>query len=210
MKVSFIRKEYTPVLELFFAGWGMDPHLFDSDNLPSDSDFCICYDYSDLSLNLSLFSNYQAIHVTAWSMGVWAAAMVLQNSGLPIVKSRAVNGTHTPIHDLTGIPTTIFEGTLQHLSEKTLDKFYLRMCGNRNARIRFESYKSERSLESLRTELTQIKILSTSSQIPYFGWDLAVISNNDLIFPADNQRNAWNNTPILETNESHYPLNFFK
>ncbi|MEG1902904.1 MAG: DUF452 family protein [Bacteroidales bacterium] len=209
MKHTFIRQGKSPVLDLIFAGWGMDQHPFLQE--ATDNDLCICYDYSDLSLDLSIFESYHHIRLLAWSMGVWSAARTFENSDLPFVMKVAVNGTLYPIDDLHGIPRTIFSSTLEHLSVATIDKFNRRMCGTKEQKSRFDQIAPLRSVESLRNELLVLYNQVESSPIPAFKYDKAIIGTKDLIFPSENQRSAWKQekeTRITEIAMAHYPENF--
>ena len=127
MKHYFIQQKHLPRLTLFFAGWGMDECPF-MDHCPENSDLLVCYDYRSLDFDFTLLQGYQEIRLIAWSMGVWAASMVLQDMDLPICERVALNGTVTPVDDLKGIPQQVFEGTLEGLNEGTLEKFIRRMC----------------------------------------------------------------------------------
>ncbi|MCS3158440.1 DUF452 family protein [Phocaeicola dorei] len=127
MKHYFIQQNYLPRLTLFFAGWGMDECPF-MDYCSGNSDLLVCYDYRSLDFDFTLLQGYQEIRLIAWSMGVWAASMVLQDMDLPICESVALNGTVTPVDDLKGISQQVFEGTLEGLNEVTLEKFIRRMC----------------------------------------------------------------------------------
>lgn len=209
MKHTFIQQGKSPVLDLIFAGWGMDQHPFLQED--TENDLCICYDYSDPDLDLSIFKPYRHIRLLAWSMGVWSAARTFENSDLPFVVKVAVNGTLYPIDDLHGIPQTIFLGTLKHLSAATLDKFNRRMCGTKEQKNRFDQVAPLRSIESLRNELQTLYNQFECSSKPAFKYDKAIIGTSDLIFPSDNQRNAWkqeNEIVITERAIAHYHGSF--
>ena len=84
MKHYFIQQKHLPRLTLFFAGWGMDECPF-MDHCPENSDLLVCYDYRSLDFDFTLLQGYQEIRLIAWSMGVWAASMVLQDMDLLFV-----------------------------------------------------------------------------------------------------------------------------
>ncbi|WP_455669426.1 DUF452 family protein [Phocaeicola sp.] len=205
MKHYFIHKQNHPRLTLFFAGWGMDEHPF-MDYCPEDGDLLICYDYRSLHFEYSLLEGYEEIRVVGWSMGVWAAAQVLQHTEFPITESIAVNGTMTPKDNEKGIPEMIFEGTLKGLNATGLQKFRRRMCGSGEAMNVFLENEPQRSLEELRDELRLIG--EQVSALPFFKfeWKKAVIGKRDLIFAAANQWNAWRDTgaEIIEQDIPHY------
>ena len=52
---------------------------------PENSDLLVCYDYRSLDFDFTLLQGYQEIRLIAWSMGVWAASMVLQDMDLLFV-----------------------------------------------------------------------------------------------------------------------------
>lgn len=66
------------------------------------------------------------------SHGPWVYGLPLRfckkNNG-SITTSIAINGTHFPIDDEKGISTHIYHATLENLSDTSLLKFQLRMCG---------------------------------------------------------------------------------
>ena len=205
MKHTFIHKQNHPCLTLFFAGWGMDPHPF-ADYIPRHSDLLMCYDYRSLDFETSLLEGYEEIRVAAWSMGVWAAAQVLEHMALPVKESIAVNGTMTPVDDNNGIPVAIFKGTLEGLNERNLQKFYRRMCLPADELTRFLRKCPQRGVEELKEELRCIGEYAAALPVPSFQWDKAVVGTKDLIFPTGNQVNAWKNTqtPCVEYDIPHY------
>ena len=155
MKHYFIQQNYLPRLTLFFAGWGMDECPF-MDYCSGNSDLLVCYDYRSLDFDFTLLQGYQEIRLIAWSMGVWAASMVLQDMDLPICESVALNGTVTPVDDLKGISQQVFEGTLEGLNEVTLEKFIRRMCLKKENLETFLSKRPQRAVEELQEELRRI------------------------------------------------------
>lgn len=209
MKQLYIQQQNTRRLHLFFAGWGMDETPFLSYH-PQESDFMICYDYRTLRFDEELLARYHEIHLTAWSMGVWAASQVMQGLSLPIVHSTAFNGTLYPVDEKRGIPPTIFEGTLNGLNETTLRKFQRRMCGTASAYNAFMEVSPKRSIVDLKEELStigeQYHCLPPSS----YHWDKAIIGHADRIFLPENQLNAWTGkTTIKHIEVSHYEPKVF-
>ena len=137
-------------MTLFFAGWGMDECPF-MDYCPENSDLLVCYDYRSLDFDFTLLQGYQEIRLIAWSMGVWAASMVLQDMDLPICESVALNGTVTPVDDLKGISQQVFEGTLEGLNEGTLESGNILVetsatCGRGTARRASEDWRTGKIL----------------------------------------------------------------
>ncbi|MCZ2661847.1 malonyl-ACP O-methyltransferase BioC [Bacteroides fragilis] len=190
---------------LFFTGWGMDETPF-IHYLPQHRDLIICYDYRSLDFDKTLLSTYTQIQVVAWSMGVWAASQVLQGSNLPITQSIAINGTPFPIDDARGIPPVIFEGTLNNLSEATLQKFRRRMCGSGSDFKAFCEIAPQRTVEELKEELTAIHRQYNELPPSAFVWNKAIIGESDHIFPSRNQEQAWEGhcTEIQRYEGAHY------
>lgn len=211
---DFISNKGKKGLSLFFAGWGMDKRPFG--NLAcQDMDIMICYDYTDTGFDYRMIERYGTIMITAWSMGVWAAGKIipgLKAAGKEITRATAINGTLLPVNDLYGIPEKIFSGTLEGLSEKTLEKFRRRMCGDTANYELFMSAVPLRSIGSLHGELAAIykKAASGNSSEDMDdtacagiikaecqgNWNDAVICTKDRIFPADNQIRFWTDAGI--------------
>jgi hypothetical protein len=199
-------------LLLFFAGWGMDeqPFLHYS---PVGKDLIVAYRYTDLLLDKSLLAGYREIEVFAWSMGVWAASLVLpelQNSNYPIGTCTAINGTPFPINDEKGIPTQLFKGTLDTLSNKTLEKFRLRMCGSKDLFNYFLERAPQRGIEDLRSELIAIERTASTKSAAAFQWHQVYIGKEDRIFTLENQKRAWSDTASTIIEAAHYPEQLFK
>lgn len=191
---------------------------------PADSDLLLCYDYRHLRLDLDLdptvLHAYTEMRVVAWSMGVWAATVVLSpaptlaamsesvacclasgNGGEDVavqwprcVDCVAINGTPMPVDDRYGIPEAIFHGTLQGLDARNLEKFYRRMCVNRESLSFFLTHRPQRPVEELQEELQAIGAAARQQSgigIPRFGWRRCLVGSRDLIFPSDHQQAAW-------------------
>lgn len=205
MNISFIKQDNNRHLILLMAGWGMDAAPFATLEFPG-YDIAVTWDYTDEYIDAARFSNYREIIVLAWSMGVMEADRVIPGLGLPVSLSVAVNGTTTPVNDLTGIPEAIFNGTLNGLSDNTLARFNKRMCGSTEAFRRFCGTAPSRSIRSLGEELRILgerSLKQTYTQSMH--WDFAVIGSRDMIFTAANQTNAWPDTPRIYLDEPHLP-----
>ena len=140
MKYSFLKKDRKKSLILFFAGWSMDTTPFTGLS-QLDCDSVVVYDYTDLSLEKNILDGYANVFVFAWSFGVYAAAYWLQKENVRPTMAVAINGTLSPIDDEQGIPVGVFNGTLENLSEKSLLKFYRRMCQSTEQYTAFMSSK---------------------------------------------------------------------
>ena len=211
MNIDFLRCSGSPTLELFFAGWGMDSRPFawaaDSPHT-ADCDFAVCYDYTDIQLDKVNQANaqlhgYSKVRVRAWSLGVYAASLVLPDMGCAISTAVAINGTLWPVDDELGIPHAVYDATAANLTAESLERFNRRMCGAHRAV--FEQRRPLRSVDSLRAELLHIRECAADRTRPQFtGWTQAVLSSRDKIFPIANMRRAWSATPQLELDEPHY------
>ena len=205
MKHYFIQRKNYPRLTLFFAGWGMDERPF-VDDCPVESDLLICYDYRSTDFDFTLLQGYEEIRLIGWSMGVWAASVVLQHIDLPIYESIALNGTMTPVDDNKGIPRTVFEKTLEGMNDVALEKFIRRMCLKRDKTEAFLAKRPTRPVAELKEELQRIEEQANSCAVPAFKWKRAVIGRDDLIFIPVNQRNAWKDsgTEVTELDIPNY------
>lgn len=180
-------------LILYFAGWGTPPELVADWARPANCDVLLCWDYRDLTLAFD-FSPYARVHVLAWSLGVWAADNSLPKT-LTLASATAVNGTPQPIDDAFGIPTAIFNGTLDGLqgkfAQRTREKFERRMTGDA-ARLAAYRQLPQRDLDDITAELQAVQntVLQKTSSMP-IAWQRAIIGEQDAIFPPDNQNNYW-------------------
>lgn len=212
MKVEYLPYHCTEPsqrLLLIFAGWGSDASIARKIER-ADFHVAVAYDYSAEGMtdaDLSRISQYGEIMVLAWSYGVAAAAIFMHaHKHLPFSVRIAVNGTHTPVDALTGISPAIFQGTLERLSEMTLQKFQRRMCGSAEAYKRYcEEMLPQRSVDSLRAELKYLGSLSAGN-ISSGIWDIVYLSQHDMIIPAESQRRAWGaHHCVRVTDWSHLP-----
>lgn len=210
MQQEFIIKQNRSSLLLFFAGWGMDKHPF-VDYKPAHHDFMICYNYNTLEFDYNLISGYKQVEVVAWSMGVWVASQIMSSAIVPLGLKIAINGTMYPIDEQWGIPPAIFNGTLEGLTETTLSKFQRRMCGNTVNFKYFQSVIPQRTIDSLKSELSAIGKMYKELPPKGFDWDETYIGLNDRIFPANNQQQAWQSskTTVTLEEESHYSQRLF-
>ena len=206
MKIDFLRRSGSPALELFFAGWGMDSRPFAwAANSPhtASCDFAVCYDYTDMEPGSADLRSYSEVRVRAWSLGVYAASLVLPGMGCTISSAVAINGTLWPVDDELGIPLAVYDATAASLSAESLERFNRRMCGAHRAV--FEARRPLRSVDSLRAELLHIRDCAADrGRAQFAGWTKAVLSSRDRIFPIANMRRAWAETPMLELDEPHY------
>ncbi|MDE6402992.1 MAG: DUF452 family protein, partial [Muribaculaceae bacterium] len=186
-------------------GWGMTEAPFRHITM-SGYDIAVAYDYPSEVFDRDALAGYRDIVVVAWSMGVMEAERILPHEELPVTLTIAINGTPRPVSDSEGIPVKIFRGTLDNLSEATLSRFNRRMCGGMDTYKKFNESKPDRSIESLREELSLLGQRALDPTPDYsLDWDVAVIGLDDMIFPATNQFNAWSNTRIIAIEAPHLP-----
>ena len=211
MKTHWLHQNNKETLIIFFAGWGQDEHVFKHLN-SLDYDVLIIYDYTVLN-KLKIEDRYNSTIIISWSLGVWISehtnSEIIKNSQLSI----AINGTTNPIDNQYGIPPQIYQGTVDGFTERNRDKFIMRMCGNKEA---LRSYnKPYRSLESQLEELIAIQeAYLTTPRMNSSNYQHILISEDDRIFPAKNQKDGWNSLSsnhkiILETSP-HYPFYLWK
>ena len=196
-------------LILFFAGWGVDHSIFAELSKPG-YDILVVYDYRSDVFNLDAIKDYDEICVLAWSLGVWHAdQFISRNTSLPFTRTIAVNGTLKPIDDRFGIPPRIYDLTALLPDNRSLLKFYRRICGGQAAMDALMPSLPQRPIDELRDELLAVRarISSQATQAAqateYIGatiatdtidasnWDEIYLSDNDLIFPFDNMLRAW-------------------
>lgn len=190
---------------MIFAGWGAHPAMFDGIGR-SGYDVVVFWDYRDETFDPSIMDGYKEIFLIGWSMGVLEAQRILAGIPLPVVGSLAINGTCDPVSDTRGIPVDIFNGTLRHLNEQSLWKFYRRMCGGAASLERMRPAFSMRHVDELIEELAVIGERAACAHDDALIWSQAVIGESDAIFPPGNQLNAWKSIPV-ETwcGMPHYP-----
>lgn len=194
MKQQFTVKEGNRDLILIFAGWGMDCGVWSGLRVDGH-DIMVVWDYRSPDFDESPLARYGDVRVFAWSFGVYVAAMTIprfsRRPGLCI----AINGTLSPINDLTGIPEAIFNGTLNGLDERNLLKFYRRMCASKEQYADFMTRKPVRDIAELAEELISIRNLSAGNHPLHSDWDRVILSQDDRIFPAENMKRAWESHP---------------
>ncbi len=174
-------------------GWGCDANPFQSIN-SKEYDVLMCFDYRDLLIPKQverLFENYQEVHLVAWSLGVYVANMLYLQWKDLFASKIAINGTLQAIDNLKGIPPAIFQGTINGLNSRTIEKFWLRMCGGKIGFDRFKMQIPQRNIEDQKEELIVLQELVQNHFIDWNVYDSVLLGQNDLIFPFENLENAW-------------------
>lgn len=208
MRYEFLNREHSPNLILIFAGWSTDTRFYSDISLPG-WDVLVVSEYDSPDFPTQILDGYSTICLFAWSLGVFAASMVIPPRRLAM--AIAVNGTECPVHDRLGIPEQVFSGTESTLSERNLLKFQRRMAAGSFSAI--SSRLPAPDIDALRGQLSFI--LSSSRKAadsPQRGegihWNRVYISTQDRIFPPANQKAAWMSHPsspeIIEIDAPHY------
>ena len=202
MKKIWIKRENTQELLLFFNGWGMDEKPCRQLAFDEGLDILMIYDYT-VPESIEDLADYRAVHLVAWSLGVFAAAKVL--AGIELASALAINGTLKPINEDEGIAPAIFQGTIDSWSEAARMKFNRRMCGIKYNR-EFNANLPERSIDSQKAELIALKEQILNSPVPENIFREAIISLDDKIFTRHAQEKHWTDAriPIKIIDEPHY------
>lgn len=191
MKTYIRRREKNNNLIVLYGGWGTDENVF-TPLCSDDTDFILFYNYSaDEALVLPETKIYKSITLIGWSLGVWAAEYLSPRTGIKPDLTIAVNGTPVPADDHYGIPLHVFEGTLNNINETNMEKFYLRMFGDKKTLLRNSDKVPHRSIKSLHDELRWLYNRIMEQKDPGFKWDYAITSEVDRVFPSKNTNDYW-------------------
>lgn len=206
MKKFWISRRNSPALLVFFNGWGMDERPFSHLQPGTGSDVLMVYDYTEPDNSAELrriLAGYGTVRLTAWSLGVFAAAQTL--AGMRFASATAVNGTLKPLDAEEGIPPEIFQKTIDAWSEAARISFNRRMGGSQYG-ARFEAAAPARSTAAQRAELIALKERFIGSPVPANIFHRAVIGLNDKIIPRRAQEKHWTQAriPIRIIPEPHY------
>lgn len=109
----------------------------------------------------------------------------------------AICGTPQPMSDIFGIPTAIYQGTLDCLNDRQLMKFHLRMAGDKTT---FEAIRSKfpenAEIGNLKEELATIAgVQECKRQDSEYIFDRAYMAEHDRIFPYRNVFSYWEEHP---------------
>ncbi len=217
MQIRILTENSAQRTLLLFLGWGISASQLPA-ILSRNYKIVTLEDYSDYSADAGkdyfkeLAGNLEdarEIAVMAWSFGVRIATDFLLHyrGALPVTCTVAVNGTPFHIDDRKGIPTAVFNGTLENLSPANLKKFNRRMFGNAAELNEFSDRTTERDFDNLKDELRMFAQLPPSgSELPGI-WERAVVCSDDRIFPWEAQQAAWEalSVPVRIIDGSHFP-----
>jgi len=210
MKTYIRRREKNTDLVVFYGGWGVDENVF-TPLCSDDSDFILFFNYSaDEALVLPETKTYNNITLIGWSLGVWAAEYLSPKTNIKPDLTIAVNGTPVPADDRYGIPLKVFEGTLNNINETNMEKFYLRVFGDKKTYLDNSEKLPHRSLKSLHDELRWLYNRIMEQPEPGFKWNYSVTSESDRVFPAKNMIEYWKtqkDTKSIVLPQPHYFFN---
>lgn len=202
MKTYIRRREKNNQLVVLYGGWGTDENVF-TPLCNDEFDFILFYNYSaDEALVLPEMKTYEKITLIGWSLGVWAAEYLSPKTGIKPNLTIAVNGTPIPADNQYGIPLNVFEGTLNNITSENIEKFYLRMFGDKKNYLKNIDRIPHRTIKSLHDELRWLYNRIMEQKEPGFKWDYAVTSESDRVFPSKNLNGYWNK----EINTKHITL----
>jgi pimeloyl-[acyl-carrier protein] methyl ester esterase len=207
MKTYIRRRDKNNKLIVLYGGWRTDEHVF-APLCNDEFDFILFYNYSaDEAFVLPEIKTYEKVTLIGWSLGVWAAEYLSAKTGIKADVTIAVNGTPIPADNKYGIPLNEFEDTMNNITEENMEKFYIRMFGDK------KTYKANidripvRTAKSLHDELRWLYNRIMEQKEPGFRWDFAVTSSKDRVFPSKNSIGYWKkekNTKQIILPLSHY------
>ncbi len=203
----FILKQQAPIrparLIVFFHGWGLSPEHFSHMSHPS-VDLLHIYDYRNFD-NVEIAKIEETMHfynevtLIAYSLGVFMASTISKTCFNRCKQTIALNGTPIPISDEFGIPCARFEKTLRTLSEKNITQFFQNMMPEK-------PIFPTRRVADLKEELLYLKeYIKRVSRFKENRFDVALVSEKDLIFPPKNQRNFFSNR-YFSLYGGHFPF----
>ena len=190
---TFLQKNNSKDLIIFFCGWGMDENPFSI--LKSNKDILYVYDYTtpEFACENIDFSGYDSIFLLAFSYGVYASGIAKLPESVVLKKSVAVNGTLIPVDNEYGVPVRQFELT-EKMDFESVVKFRQRLFGGENAQKHFEIFENnlpKRSAKSCTEELIGMKKYVPTFSLPQRKFDKVYIAEHDRCVPTRNQKNFW-------------------
>jgi len=141
------------------------------------------YDYTSPDFDLASLKRWKKVHLAAWSLGVWQAAMTLANVSL--ASAAAFNGTLEPVSAKFGIPPEIFRATLANWRASAADKFA------RRCRIPEEFRDPAADPEKSRAELAALNERILAAPRAKNIYRMAFGGAEDRIFPIASQAKSW-------------------
>ena len=204
MNYNWLRKNPMKNLIVFMNGWGMNKTVVQKLSF-KDYDVLMVNDYReyDDKLYRMRLSGYQKKYLIAWSMGVYVSGLFGEFFN-DFDKKVAIAGTQKIIDDEFGIPKKIYNYTIKHFDEESMNKFFKNIFLDDK-----KTFKTRKTIQELQDELIAIKNYDIDYGIRY---DKAIIPTQDIIIPYKNQLNYWKKTSaqIMEIDSPHYVFDNFK
>lgn len=208
MKIEFVHRNGGDKLLVFFNGWSRSAS--DAAALAAPFDVLEVHDYTDLDPAelLKQIRTYSQIRLAAWSLGVWAAAAVLEGCGIRFDSALALNGTLHPVHPEYGIAPEIFDGTIANWTVPAArERFLRRMAGSGAAARLLPDVR--RSAEDQQAELAAIRKQAAERPVPRNIYTAAAMGRQDRIIPFAAQEKFWKTRPEIPAaalDLPHYPF----
>lgn len=195
-------------LIVFFNGWGMTQRVVQHLDVQG-YDVLVLGGYDGKDIDYNVFDGYKNIYLVAWSMGVWYASTLGLEEKVHFKQKIAFCGTVKAVDNTYGIPKNVFEATVAGLSERSREKFAMRIFGGKKAfdamcndvLVPFDDAKKELFFWSENKD----KVFENGP------WNTSFIGLDDMIYPIEAQRLYWqeNGAKTVECKCSHYPFGQF-
>lgn len=207
-----ISDETNQRLIIFFSGWSTNWRILKDIKYPRGYDVICIWDYRELDPE-NIDNRYEETLIIGWSFGVAIVEKLYIDlkKKFNITGMYAINGSRRPVDNIKGIPEEIFLSTLKSLNEKTLKKFQIRISGGKSGYSKhLENFSTDNDISALQQELMlfspeSFRIEADEERAKETLWDLALVGEEDKIFPLTNLLKSWEDTPVKVLKENHYP-----
>lgn len=209
MKTSWLARRGAPRLLVFCNGWGMDEGVVAELAAPPATDLLEVHDYAGLDAGAfgRALAPYRSYRLVAWSLGVWASAVLVAATGRAPEGAIAINGTCRPIDEACGIPPRLFRDTVERCSAASRDSFERRMCGGAAALAHFRARAPQRDVTDQAAELRALEKGIAAAPAPASIFSQAIVGLRDGIMPPESQRRSWGaETAVRSLPLPHYPF----
>lgn len=206
MELSWLNRKHNQECILFFNGWGMDPTPFTG--IPFGViDVVMAWDYRQPgAFPQHILERYRAVHLAAWSMGVWAAATWLHKAAEHFASTTAIAGTLDPIHDRCGLPEAAYNTMADAFTSARLASFHLSMFDDQGDHQRFIENKPRRPDSELAVELNTLRDTYRREGTAPNIYTNVLLTSRDQVFPLRNQLRAWKGVESRRMNWTHFPF----
>ncbi|MDC0738454.1 DUF452 family protein [Cognatishimia sp. SS12] len=195
MQCRWLHQDDANQVIVVFGGWALGPGLFA--HLAGACDVLYVDDYRTLA-PLPDLSKYTQRSLIAYSFGVAAFGHWQAQYQGQFDQKIAINGSLTPVHRREGIPPAIFQATHDGLSQESFQEF-VTLC-----------FGTEQPHHAIDTAARRAELAAVAARgpAPNPGFDAALISTADRIFPAANLRRAWagHGAAPIEVDAPHVPF----